>query len=138
MSQMSAIMKEKNRQADERLKLMSDIMQRRDSKANNRMIDLMTMMQDLTQEVKTVVSQTAAAPARAASAPLAFKLANMHSTCAGPPPTQVTYRKIAQPSGEKVTLPKLKPPATYKKDSTNASKMARVMHAESRVRGRTP
>ena len=74
----------KDRQVDERLKLISDMMQRRDSKAYNRMIDPMTTMQALTLGVKAIVLQTAAAPALPASAPLALNLANIPSTSAVP------------------------------------------------------
>ena len=87
---MSAIIKERNSQADERLKLMSDLLRRRDCEANNRLIILMTTMQDIKLGVKAMVSQTEAAPARAAPAPLALNLANIPSTKATPPPTQVT------------------------------------------------
>ena len=93
ISEMSAIMNERIRHADDRVKLMSDMMQRRISQANNRMIDLMTTMQELTLGVKAIVSQTAAAPACTAPAPLALNVANMTSTSAAPPPAQVTYRR---------------------------------------------
>ena len=50
MAEMSAVMVERDRQADERMKMMSDLMQRRETDANARMIDLMTTMKDLTLE----------------------------------------------------------------------------------------
>ena len=90
MSERSTIIKERNRQADERLKSMSDLLRGRDSEANNRLIILMTTMQDLKLGVKAMVSQTEAAPARAAPAPLALNLENIPSTKAPHPPTQVT------------------------------------------------
>ena len=52
---MSAIMKERDLHATTQLKLMSDMRQRRDAEANNRMIELMTTMQDLTLGVKSIV-----------------------------------------------------------------------------------
>ena len=129
MSEMSAIKKERYRQADERLKLMSDMMQRRDPEGDNLLIDQMTTMQDLTHAgVKAIVSQTAATTA-----------VRNQRLWRSTPPAQVTYRKIAQPSGEQMMKPpKLIPPATHEKDSTMASKMARVMHAESRGAGTDP
>ena len=84
------------------------------------------------------MSQTAGAPFRAAPAPLALNLENIPCTSTAPQTTQVTYRKLAQPSGEQVKPPKLIPPATYKRDSTKASKMARVVHAESSDAGTDP
>ena len=59
---MSAIMKERDNQADERLKQISE-MQRRDSDANNRIVETMTTKQELTFGVRAVVAQTAAASA---------------------------------------------------------------------------
>ena len=58
MPEMAAIMTERDRQADERWKLMSDLMHRRDTGVDKRMVDPMTTIQDLTQGVKTVVTQT--------------------------------------------------------------------------------
>ena len=62
MAEMSAV-----KETDERMKLMSDMMQRKETDANNRMVDLMTTMKDLTLGVRAMASQTAAAKARAAS-----------------------------------------------------------------------
>ena len=47
MAEMSAVMRERDRQADERMKAMTDTMQRRDMDSNVRMADLMMAMQDL-------------------------------------------------------------------------------------------
>ena len=129
---MSAAMKERDRQADERLKLMSDMMQRRHADANTRMVDLITTMHDLTLGVKAIVSQTAAVKAQVAPAPPAFNLANIPSTSAASLLMQTTYREIAQPSVGPTKPPKVKLPATYKRDPAKASKMVKVMHAESR------
>ena len=124
MSGISAIMKERNREADARLNLMSELIQRRDSDANNCMVELMTTMQDLTLGVRAAVSQTAAAQTRLSPMPVARNLANIPSTSPVPPPIQTTYRKVAQPSEEQVKQPKLTPPATYRKEPTKANKMA--------------
>ena len=99
MSEMSTIIRERDHQVDECLKLMSDMILRRDSDANNRMVDLMTTMQDITVRVRALVTQAAAAPARPAPVPESLNLANIPSTSAAHPPTQTTYRKIAQRSG---------------------------------------
>ena len=48
MAEMSTVMKKRDHQTDERIKLMSDMMQRRDTDANVLMVDLMTIMKDLT------------------------------------------------------------------------------------------
>ena len=48
MSEMAAIMNERECQAYERFKLKSEILYRRDTEANKRMGDLMTTMKDLT------------------------------------------------------------------------------------------
>ena len=132
MSEMSAVMKERDRQADKRLKLVSVTMQRRNADANTSAVDLMTTMEDLTLGVKAIVSLTAAAQKQVTPAPPAFNQANMPSTSTAPPHTQTTYRRIAQPSVEHTRPPKLIPTATYKRDLTKASKMARVMRPESR------
>ena len=42
------------------------------------------------------------------------------------------------PNIEQIKPPKLKPPATYKRDSQKTSKMARILHAESRDVGTDP
>ena len=49
-------MKKRNRQANERLKLMSELIQSRDFDANNRMVERMTFMQELTLVVRAVVA----------------------------------------------------------------------------------
>ena len=85
---------------------MSDLMQRKETEANTRMIDLMSTMRDLTIGVRAMASQTAAAP----------HLNDLPSTSAAPLPTQATYRKVEQPSVEKIKPSKLIPPATYKRD----------------------
>ena len=138
MSEMSAVMRERDHQADEHLKLMSDMMPRRDANANTRMVDLMTTMQELTLVVRAIVSQTAAAQKYVAPAPPASNQSRLPSTSAAPSPTQTTYREIAQRSVEQTRPPMLIPPATYKRVSTKASKMARAVHAESRDSGTEP
>ena len=66
MAEMSAVMKKRDRQADERMKLTSDMMQHRDTDANVRMVDLMTIMKDLTLGVRAIASQTAVAQGQVA------------------------------------------------------------------------
>ena len=98
MAEMSAVMRERDRQADERMKLMADTMQRRDMGANVRMMDLMTTMQDLTLGVKAIVSQTAAAQVQAMPrAPQKYQQVDMPSTSAA---LQATDRTVAQPTAE--------------------------------------
>ena len=136
MAEMSAIMKERDRQADERMKLMADTMQRRDIDANVRMVDLMTTMQDLTLGVKAIVSQTAATQEQAAPrAPPNYQQADMPSTSAAP---QAPYRTVAKSTAEQVRPPKLAPPATYKRDPPKLTKMAKIVHPESRDAGTDP
>ena len=53
------VRRDEDRQADERMKMMSDLMQRRENDANARMIDLMTTMKDLTLGVRAMAAQTA-------------------------------------------------------------------------------
>ena len=124
MAEMSAVMKERDHQADERIKLMSDIMHCRETDANVRMVDLMTTMKDLTLGVRAMVSQAGATQAQAGPiAQTTLNLNDVPSTSAPSPPTQVTYRKLAQPSAEQIRPGKLTPPATYKRDTTKATKM---------------
>ena len=111
---------------------MYDLIQRRETDANTRTIDLMTTMKDLTLGVRAMAAQTAAAQAKTAPAvPMAFHPSNLLSTSAAPLPTQATYRKVAQPNVEQTKPLKLVPPATYKRDLSKANKMARVVRAES-------
>ena len=115
MSEMSAIMTERDRQDDQRLKQMSQTMERRDSDVNTCMAELTTTMQDLTTlGVRAVVAQTAAAPVRPSPVPVAKNSAIVLSTSAAPPLMQKPYRKIAQSSGEQTKPPKLIPPAKRK------------------------
>ena len=139
MAEMSDVMKERDRQGDERKKLMSDLMQRRETDADTRMIDLMTTMKDLTLGVRAIASQTAAVQAKVAPvAPMVPHLSELHSTSAAAPPTQATYRKVAQPHNEQVKPLKLIPPATYKRGPQKTNKMAIVIQAESRDAGTDP
>ena len=136
MAEMSAVMRERDRQADERMKAMTNTMQRRDMDSNVRMADLMMAMQDLTLGVKAIVSQTPAPQAQTAPrAPQKYQQADMPSTSAAPQPP---YRTVAQHTVEPARPPKLVPPATYRRDPSKASKMAKVAHAESRDAGTDP
>ena len=139
MAEMSAVMKERDRQADERLKRMTDLMQRRETDADARMIDFMTTMKDLTLGVRAMASQTVAAQAKGApAAPIAPHPSYLPSTSAVLPPLQATYRKVALPSVEQTKPLKLIPPATYKRDPPKTSKMARILQADSRDVGTDP
>ena len=139
MAEMSAVRKERDRQADELMRLMFDLMQRKETDANTRMTDIMTAMKDLTLGMRAMASQTAAAQAKAAPvAPMIPHLNDLPSTSAAPLPTQATYRKVAQPSVQQVKLLKLIPPATYKSDLPKTNKMARVIQTESRDVGTDP
>ena len=117
---------------------MSELMQRQDSDANNRMVELMTTTQGLTLVVRAAVPQTAAAQTPPSPIAVAQNSASMPSTTAAPPPVQTTYRKVAQPNGKQVKQPKLIPPATYRSEPTKANKMGKVMHTKSRDAGTDP
>ena len=136
MADMSAIMRERDRQADERMKAMTNTMQRRDIDSNVRMADLMMAMQDLTLGVKAIVSQTPAQQAQTAPRiPQKYQQTEMPSTSEAPQPH---YRTVAQHTVEPPRPPKLVPPATYRRDLSKASKMAKVTHTESRDAGTDP
>ena len=94
ISEMTAVMTERDCQADERLKLMSELMQRRDSDANT--TDANNFHARPNPGKRAVVAKTAAAPSRTPSMAMASNLANVPSTGAFPPPQQTTYRKVAQ------------------------------------------
>ena len=115
ISEMTAIMMQRDHQADERLKHMSEMMHRRDLDVDKRIVDLVTTVQDLTLGVKTVV---ATVPNRPSPVPVALNSADVPSTSAFH--TQhPTYREIAQRQSvtktDQAKQPKLQPPATYKK-----------------------
>ena len=136
MAEMSAIMRERDRQADERMKAMTNTMQRRDIDSNVRMADLMMAMQDLTLGVKAIVSQTPAQQAQTAPRiPQKYQQTEIPSTSEAPQPH---YRTVAQHTVEPPRPPKLMPPATYRRDLSKASKMAKVTHTESRDAGTDP
>ena len=79
-----------------------------------------------------MVSQTAAAQAKAApAAPMVPHLSDLRSTSAAPP-TQTTYRKVAQSNVEQLKPLKLIPPAIYKRDLPKTNKMDKILQAESR------
>ena len=77
ISEMTAIMAQRDHQADERLTLISETMHRRDIDVDKRMVDLMTTVQDLTLGVKAVV---ATVPSRPSPVPVALNPANVPST----------------------------------------------------------
>ena len=92
ISEMTAIMAQRDQQADERLKLIAETMHRRDMNVDKRMVDLITTVQDLTLGVKAVV---ATVPSRPSPVPLALSAANVPSTSAfsTQPPTN---REVVQ------------------------------------------
>ena len=106
ISEITAIMAQKDRQADERLKFMSETMHRREMDVDKRMAYPMQ---------KVVV---ATVPSRPSPVPVALNAANEPSTRAFPA-QQPTYRKVVQrQSGTKthqIKQPNLQLPATYKR-----------------------
>ena len=115
ISEMTAIMVQRDQQADERLKHMSEMMHHRDLDVDKRMVDLMTTVQDLTLGVKTVV---ATIPNRPSPVPVAPNPADIPSTSAFPF-QHPSYREVAKRQCvtklDQTKHPKLQPPATYKK-----------------------
>ena len=77
ISEMTAIMAQRDQQADERLTLMSETIHRREIDVDKRMVDLMTTVQDLTLGVKAVM---ATVPSRPSPVPVALNPANVPST----------------------------------------------------------
>ena len=92
ISEMTAIMAQRDQQADERLKLMSETMHRRNRDVDKRMVDLLTAVQDLALGVKTVEVTAASRPSPVPMAPTA---ANVLSTDAFPT-QKPTYKEIVQ------------------------------------------
>ena len=92
ISEMTAIMAQRDQQADERLTLISETMHRRDLDVDKRMVDLMTTVQELTLGVKAVV---ATAPSRPSPVPVALNPANAPSDNASSI-QQPTNREIVQ------------------------------------------
>ena len=62
ISETTAIMAQRDKQADERLKCMSEMMHRRDLDVDKRMVDLMTTFQDFSLGVKTVAARVPNSP----------------------------------------------------------------------------
>ena len=62
ISETTAIMAQRDKQADERLKCMSEMMHRRDLDVDKCMVDLMTTFQDFTLGVKTVAARVPNSP----------------------------------------------------------------------------
>ena len=92
ISEMTAIIAQRDQQADEQLKLISETMHRRDKDVDKRMVDLMTTVQDLTLRVKALV---ATVPSRPSPVPVALNAGNVPSTSAfsTQPPTN---REVVQ------------------------------------------
>ena len=115
ISEMTAIMAQRDQLAEERHKNMSEMMHRRDLDVDKRMVDLMTTVQDLTLGVKTVI---ATIPSRSSPVPVALNPADAPSTSALPT-QRPTYREVAQRQNvmknDHTKQPKLQPPATYQK-----------------------
>ena len=115
MSELASIRTERDRQAHKRWKLMFDLMHRRDTDVCKRMVDLMTTVQNLTQGVKTVVTQTAAVLRRYPPTPVAFNSTNVPPTSAFPT-QQLTYYSQSQQTKQ----PQLPPPAVYNGQQTKS------------------
>ena len=92
ISEMTAIMAQRDQQADERLTFISETMHRRDLDVDKRMVDLMTTVQELTLGVKAVV---ATVPSRPSPVPVALNPANAPSDNASSI-QQPTNREIVQ------------------------------------------
>ena len=92
ISEMTAIMAQRDQQADERLTLISETMHRRNLDVDKRMVDLMTTVQELTLGVKAVV---ATVPSRPSPVPVALNPANAPSDNASSI-QQPTNREIVQ------------------------------------------
>ena len=92
ISEMTAIMAQRDQQADERLTLISETMHRRDLDVDKRMVDLMTTVQELTLGVKAIV---ATVPSRPSPVPVALNPANAPSDNASSI-QQPTNREIVQ------------------------------------------
>ena len=92
ISEMTAIMAQRDQQADERLTLISETIHRRDLDVDKRMVDLMTTVQELTLGVKAVV---ATVPSRPSPVPVALSPANAPSDNASSI-QQPTNREIVQ------------------------------------------
>ena len=132
ISEMTAIMAQRDQLAEERHKNMSEIIYRRDLDVDKRMVDLMTTVQDLTLGVKTVI---ATIPSRPSPVPVALAPADAPSTSALPT-QRPTYREVAQRQNvmksDHTKQPKLQPPATYQKRpaKTHASSTANQTEAQ--------
>ena len=91
-------MAQRDQQADERMKFISQTMHRRDIDVEKRMLDLMTTVQELTQGVKAVV---ATVPSRPSLVPLALNPANVSVTIAFPPQQPNYIEMVQRQSGSK-------------------------------------
>ena len=72
-------MAERHQQTDECLKHISELMHRRDTYVEKRMVDLLTTVQGLTLGLTAVVIETAAVPSRRPPMPVAFN--SVKTTC---------------------------------------------------------
>ena len=128
---MTAVMAQRDQQADERMKFISETLHRRDIDVDKRMMDLMTTVQELTQGVKAVV---ATVPSRLSPVPMALNPANVSFTSACPP-QQSTYTEVRQCQSEtkpdQVKQPKLQPHASYKSMPAKAQ-VASASHTQLR------
>ena len=92
ISEMTAKMAPGDQQADERLVNMSEMIHRRDTDVNKRIVEFMTTAQHVTLGLKTVVATVPSRPSRVS---VGLNSANIPSTSAFPT-QQSTSRKIAQ------------------------------------------
>ena len=106
ISEMTAIMAQRDQQADERLKLISETMHRRDIDVDKRMVNLITTVQDLTLGVKAVA---ATVPSRPLPVPVALNAANVPSTSAFSTQPPTNREVVQRQSGTKPDKRNLNP-----------------------------
>ena len=112
-------MEELDHQADDRMKSVSDLMQRRDADVNNRMMELVAIIKDLALGVKAVLTQLVVTPDFPPLTSSTSVHENAPSTSAFPPQGlglgKVASQSKTGPSAEHIKQTKLKPTAMFKK-----------------------
>ena len=115
MSQITALMTQRDQQADERMKFISEALHCRDIDIDKRIVNLMITVQDFTQGVKAVV---ATVPSRPSRVPVALNPTNVSVTSTSLP-QQPTYKEVVQrETGSKpdqTKQSKLQPPGTFRR-----------------------
>ena len=114
-SKMTALMAQRDRQADDRVNFIPETMHRRDRDVDNCMVDLITTVQDLTLGIKSIVATALSCPS---PVPVTLNPAKVSLTSASPP-QQPTNKEIKQhqrgTKPDQKKQPKVQPLATYKK-----------------------